>query len=76
MVMKEFFKKNLLIIIFSVVGATGGFLYWKFVGCLSGTCVIKSVWYLSTLYGTAMGWIFGSLAADLFKSFKKQKNYE
>jgi hypothetical protein len=76
MVMKEFFKKSLLLIILSAVGAVGGFFYWKFIGCLSGTCVIKSVWYLSTIYGAGLGWILGSLAADLIKSFKRQKNYE
>jgi hypothetical protein len=76
MVMKEFFRKNLGVIVFSVAGAVGGFLYWKFVGCLSGTCIIKSVWYLSTLYGMLLGWILGSLTKDLIQSFKKQKKYE
>jgi hypothetical protein len=76
MVMKEFFRKNLGVIVFSVAGAVGGFLYWKFVGCLSGTCIIKSVWYLSTLYGMLLGGILGSLTKDLIQSFKKQKKYE
>jgi hypothetical protein len=76
MAMKEFIKKHMLIIIFSTVGAAGGFIYWKFVGCLSGTCVIKSVWYLSTFYGALLGGILGSLTKDLIQSFKKQKNYE
>lgn len=76
MVMKDFFKKHTLVIITSAAGALGGFLYWRFVGCLSGTCVIKSVWYLSTLYGLGLGWVIGSLSVDLIKSFKKQKKYE
>ncbi len=62
--MKEFIRKNLLIIIFSVAGAIAGFLYWKFVGCISGTCLIKSVWYLSTLWGLVMGYLIGSLIKD------------
>jgi hypothetical protein len=74
--MKEFIKKNLFVIIFSAAGATGGFLYWRFIGCLSGTCVIKSVWYMSTLYGTALGWIGGSLLNDLVLNFKKVKKNE
>ena len=41
--------------IFTALGAVGGFLYWKFVGCTSGTCPIRSVWYYSTLWGAAMG---------------------
>jgi hypothetical protein len=39
----EFIKKNKFLIIFTILGLAGGFLYWKFVGCLSGSCPIKSV---------------------------------
>lgn len=46
---------------FALAGALGGFLYWKFVGCESGTCPIKSVWYYSTLWGMAMGYLIGDL---------------
>ncbi|MCJ7449430.1 MAG: DUF6132 family protein [Bacteroidales bacterium] len=74
--MKEFIKKHILVIIFSAAGALAGFLYWKFVGCLSGTCVIKSVWYLSTLYGLGLGWILGELTEEVILKFKKQKKYE
>jgi hypothetical protein len=76
MVMKNYIKKHLLIFIFSGIGAAGGFLYWKFVGCLSGTCIIKSVWYLSTIYGLITGYIIGSLSEDLIAKFKKEKKYE
>jgi hypothetical protein len=74
--MKDFSRKHLLLIIFLFAGAIGGFLYWKFVGCLSGTCVIKSVWYLSTLYGIAVGYVAGSLIEELAIKFKKEKKYE
>jgi hypothetical protein len=76
MVMKDFIRKHILVIIFMIAGAAGGFLYWKFVGCLSGTCVIKSVWYLSTAYGTAVGYVLGSLGEELVIKFKKEKKYE
>ncbi|HNR43377.1 MAG TPA: hypothetical protein PKL65_14195 [Bacteroidales bacterium] len=69
--MTDFIRKNLFVIIFTAAGAAGGFLYWRYVGCLSGTCMIKSVWYMSTLYGMAVGWIGGSLLNDLFLKFKK-----
>ncbi|HUX96463.1 MAG TPA: DUF6132 family protein [Bacteroidales bacterium] len=74
--MKEFIRKHRLDIVFSLAGGIGGFLYWKYVGCLSGTCVIKSVWYLTTLYGMALGWVIGSLGRDLVMSFKKEKKYD
>ena len=72
--MKEFIKKNLLLIIFASVGVVAGFLYWKYVGCLSGTCPIKSVWYWSTLYGGLLGFLAGSLINDLVIKFRKKKN--
>ena len=74
--MKEFVKKNLVEIIFSVAGAIGGFLYWRFIGCLSGTCFIKSVWYMSTLYGGLLGWVISSLGKDLIMRFKKEKKQD
>jgi len=52
---------------FTLAGAVGGFLYWKFVGCTTGTCPIKSVWYLMTLWGTVMGYLIGDLAGSFFK---------
>jgi hypothetical protein len=71
--MKEFIKKHFVTISFAVAGSIGGFLYWRFVGCESGTCIIKSVWYLTTLYGLVLGWVIGGLAEDLIVKFKKQK---
>ncbi|HUX55872.1 MAG TPA: hypothetical protein VMV77_02785 [Bacteroidales bacterium] len=71
--MKDFIRKHLFIIIFSVAGAIGGFLYWKFVGCLSGTCIIKSVWYLSTIWGLALGYLAGSIILDLIKKYGSRK---
>ena len=72
----EFLKKNKLLIIFTILGMLGGFLYWKFVGCLSGSCPIKSVWYWSTLYGGLIGFLLGSLVNDLIVKYRKKKNSE
>lgn len=38
-----------------VLGAIGGYLYYHFVGCASGTCVLTSKPLNSTLYGALMG---------------------
>lgn len=64
--MKNFFRKYKLEMIGSVVGLIGGYLYWKFVGCASGTCAITSKPLNSSLYGLVMG-------ALLFSMFKKDK---
>jgi hypothetical protein len=69
--MKQFIRKHIITVIFTVTGAIGGFLYWKFIGCSSGTCMIKSVWYLMTLYGLVLGWVTGGLAEDIILRIKK-----
>lgn len=48
-------------LVLSVVGgAVVGFLYYKFVGCRSGTCPITSSPVISTLYGAGMGYLLGN----------------
>jgi hypothetical protein len=51
-------------LVFAIIGAVVGLLYWKFVGCANGTCPIKSVWYFSTLWGMAMGYLIGDLVRN------------
>lgn len=67
--MKNFLKANILPIIGVFVGALGGYLYWKFVGCESGTCAITSKPLNSTLYGAMMGGVFFSI----FQKDEKKK---
>lgn len=74
--MKTFIIKHIVLLIFAVAGSIGGYLYWRLVGCASGTCIIKSVWYLSTLYGLLLGYVTGSLAEDLILKFRKSKKIE
>ena len=62
----NFIQRNKLAIIGALVGAIAGFLYWKIVGCNSGTCMITSKPFNSTLYGAMMGGVFLSI-------FKKEK---
>ncbi len=52
-----------------VVGAVGGYLYWRFVGCSSGGCVITSSPYISSIWGAIMG----GLLFDMFKNKTKNK---
>lgn len=66
--MKLFIKKYLLQIIGVIVGMTGGFLYYYFIGCNSGTCPITSNPYISIIYGGVLGF----LVFDLFKKKEKQ----
>ncbi len=64
--MNRLLKNYLLVFAGIIAGGIAGFLYWKFVGCESGTCAITSSPLNSSLYGMVVG-------ALLFSSFKSSK---
>ncbi len=64
--MKKFIKEYKLYLMGAVVGAVVGFLYWKFVGCSSGTCMITSNPRNSSIY-------FAFIGSLLFGLLKKEK---
>jgi hypothetical protein len=63
----NFILKHKLTIIGIIGGAIGGYLYYHFVGCASGTCAITSKPLNSTLYGAMMGGLFLNI-------FQKEKS--
>lgn len=65
----NFLIKYKVAVLGTLVGALGGYLYYHFIGCTSGTCPITSQPVNSTLYGAMMGWL-------LVGSFKKEKKTE
>lgn len=58
-------KRLAVKVIFTITGAIGGFFYWKFIGCNSGTCPINSYWYISTLWGLSMGYLIGDILGSI-----------
>lgn len=66
--MKKFLVINKLYIAGAVIGAIGGYAYWYYVGCASGTCGITSKPLNSTVYGSLMGFLF----LGLFKKEQKK----
>lgn len=64
--MKKWIANNWLYLVGALVGAAGGYAYYHFVGCTSGTCAITSKPVNSTLYFAVMG-------AVLFGMFKKEQ---
>lgn len=60
--------KYRLTIIGIILGAVAGYLYYHYVGCMSGTCSITSKPINSTLYGALMGGLF----MNIFDNRKKQ----
>lgn len=62
--------KNLIGVI---LGAFGGYLYYYFIGCNSGSCAITSNPYMSILWGAVLGY----LLFDIYKIKEKEiKNQE
>jgi phage shock protein E len=62
----KFIVTHKLALIGVIVGAIGGYLYYHYVGCVTGTCPITSKPFNSTVYGALMG----SLLFSMFKSEK------
>lgn len=61
--LKKWLKNNKLILIGSIVGGIGGYLYYYFIGCSSGSCAITSKPINSMIYFSVMG----GLAASIIK---------
>lgn len=68
--MNEFIKKHFLRIIGVFVGGIGGFAYYHFVGCTTGTCPITSNPYISVMYGSFLGY----LIFDMLKKKERGTN--
>jgi len=65
---KKFLSIYKLTIAGLFIGAIGGYLYYYFIGCNSGTCAITSKPLNSTLYGALMGGLF----LNIFKKENKK----
>lgn len=71
---ESFFRKKIIgsftyaHVIGILLGVIGGFLYYTYVGCASGTCAITSNPWISTLWGAALGY----LISDMFVKPKKK----
>jgi len=63
---KKVFTQYWLILLGVVIGALGGYLYWLYIGCSSGSCPITSSPLFSSLWGAVMGGL-------LFSIFKKEE---
>lgn len=59
--MKKIIVKKMPSIIGVLIGGILGFLYYKFVGCRTGTCPITSNPWMSIVYGAIMGYLVISM---------------
>lgn len=70
--MKKWLLKNKWEIIGIIVGGIAGFIYYKEIGCSSGSCAISSNPYNSTIYFAIMGGLLASIIKKESKTDKKQ----
>ncbi|MDD4796195.1 MAG: DUF6132 family protein [Eubacteriales bacterium] len=57
----RFFKAHIPTLMGVGIGLVAGYLYYRFVGCASGTCPLTSNPVITTLYGGVVGALVGSL---------------
>jgi len=70
--MKNWILSNKLYFIGALLGALAGYLYYRYVGCITGTCAITSNPIRSTLYFS----FFGAVLFGAFKPANKNKREE
>lgn len=66
--MKNFIQRYGLAVLGVLLGGLGGFAYYYFVGCSTGSCAITSKPVNSSVYGMVMGY----LLLTTFQKTKKQ----
>jgi len=67
--MKNILSKYWITIVFSLIGLLAGYLYWRFIGCRTGSCPITSHWYSSEI----MSGLVGYLTGDSLNDFRNKK---
>lgn len=68
----QIIKNNWTYILGAILGAIAGYLYWRYVGCSSGTCPITSSPAISPVYGLLIGTLLGGVFKR--KNITKKKN--
>ncbi len=71
--MKEFVTKHKFGLLLIIPGIIAGFLYWKYVGCASGTCAITSNWHTMVGFGALIGYFIGDSIDDVIKKRKSKE---
>lgn len=60
-------KTKLIFTVCGLLGAIGGYLYYRYVGCLTGTCVIGANPITSSFFGAVIGIVIAGPLSELFK---------
>ena len=69
---QKWLANNWKSILGALLGAIAGYIYWQQIGCASGTCMITSKPFNSSLYGALMGFLLGGMFKKELKPTKNQ----
>ncbi len=61
------------VLLSTLAGALTGYLYYRFIGCYTGTCGITSNPYMSTFYFALMGLLVGFIIKKDTKKKEAEK---
>jgi len=64
-------KKYYLQIAGLLLGLAGGYLYYRFIGCQSGSCAITSNPWMSMIWGGLMGYLLFDMVAGYINKQKE-----
>jgi len=64
-------RLNPLVLILISLGIVGGFGYYYFVGCASGTCPLKSNPWIMMAYGGLIGYLSADIVQWIIKKVRK-----
>lgn len=67
--MKKFIQSKFWQILGGIIGAVAGYIYWKEIGCSTGTCPITSKPLNSVVYFGVLGYF----VSGTIKDFKAQR---
>jgi hypothetical protein len=68
--MTRFFTRYWYIVLITFAGIAGGYIYWRYVGCSSGSCPITSKWHMSSIFGGLLGFFTADMVRDFLKKRK------
>jgi len=71
---KLFKRNNLLTISGILTGTAGGFLYYYFIGCSTGTCPLTSNPWLTMLWGATVGYLLSDMFRKKDTAIKNEDN--
>ena len=72
--MSDFITKHKFGLLLIIPGIIAGYLYWKYVGCMSGTCAITSNGHSMVGFGALIGYFLGDSIDDIIKKRKSKEN--